>query len=217
MAAWETANNNIYSILFLLTGGSANITVRAHKSTEQGCLGDGVAAWKSLMERFDGNTKEAWRACREKLFSSAMRAGSDPTDFIAKMDDLRLHLEDMGEEILEDTYADLLLNSFPKEFEFIKQMHHRDRSFTLDQIKQTANSFCIDELSRDSSGPSVAGRGAAMAAASKPRSVPSVQSLWALPVQLPWFREGTRSQTEQTEGQRQRWRSFAHVVLLPQN
>ena len=39
----------------------------------------------------------------------------------------------MGEEILGDTYADLLLNSFPKEFKFIKQMHHRDRSFTLDQ------------------------------------------------------------------------------------
>ena len=26
-AAWETANNNIYSILFFLTEGSANITV----------------------------------------------------------------------------------------------------------------------------------------------------------------------------------------------
>ena len=165
VAAWETANNNIYSILFFLTEGSANITVRAHESTEQGCLGDGVAAWKSLKERFDGNTKEARRACREKLFSSAMRAGSDPTDFIAKMDDLRLRLADMGEEILDDTYADLLLNSFPKEFEFIKQMHHRDRSFTLDQIKQTATNFYIDELSRKSSGPSVAGRGAAMAAA----------------------------------------------------
>ena len=49
-----------------------------------------------------------------------------------------LRLADMGEEILDDTYADLLLNSIPKEFEFIKQMHHRDRSFTLDQIKQTA-------------------------------------------------------------------------------
>ena len=46
VAAWETANNNIDSILFFLTEGSANITVRAHESTEKGCLGDGVAAWK---------------------------------------------------------------------------------------------------------------------------------------------------------------------------
>ena len=77
-----------------------------------------------------------------------------------------LRLADMGEEILDDTYADLLLNSIPKEFEFIKQMHHRDRSFTLDQTKQTATYFHIDELSRKSSGLSVAGRGSAMAAAS---------------------------------------------------
>ena len=39
VAAWETANNNIYSIFFFLTEGSANITVRAHECTEQGCLG----------------------------------------------------------------------------------------------------------------------------------------------------------------------------------
>ena len=134
--------------MFFLTEGYANISVRAHESTEQDCLSDGVAASKSLKERFDRNTKKARRACPEKLFSSAMRAGSDPTDFMAKMDDLRLRIADMGEEIIDDTYADLLLNSFPKEFESIKQMHHRDRSFTLDQIKQTATTFYIDELSR---------------------------------------------------------------------
>ena len=66
--------NNIYSILFFLTEGSANITVWAHESKEKGCMGNGVAAWKSLKERLDGNTKEARRACREELFSSAMRA-----------------------------------------------------------------------------------------------------------------------------------------------
>ena len=68
MPAWGTANNNIYSILFFLADGSANITVRAHESTVRCCLGNGVAAWKSLKERFDGNTKETRRACREKPF-----------------------------------------------------------------------------------------------------------------------------------------------------
>ena len=68
-----------------------------------------------MKERLDGNTMEARRACRENLFSSAIRAGIDPTDFIAKMDVLRLRLADMGEEIFDDTYTDLLLNSFPKE------------------------------------------------------------------------------------------------------
>ena len=95
-----------------------------------------------------------------------MYAGRDPADVIAEMDDLRLRLADMGKEIIEDSYADLLLNSFLKEFELIKRMNHRDRSFTLDQIQQTATKFYIDKLSRKSSGPSVAGRGATMVAAS---------------------------------------------------
>ena len=63
--AWKKANNNIYSILYFHTEGSANITVRVHESTEVGCLGDGVAAWKTLKERVDGNTKEARRSCRD--------------------------------------------------------------------------------------------------------------------------------------------------------
>ena len=82
-------------------------------------MGDGVAAWKTLKERVDGNTKEARRACREKLFTT-IPSGGDPTDFIYTMDDLRLRLTDIGEQILDDTYADLLLNTFPKEFAFVR-------------------------------------------------------------------------------------------------
>ena len=129
-------------------------------------------------------------AIRRKLGVRAGRNGSPPrcrlavirlTSFISTMDDLRLRLADMGEHILDATYADLLLNNFPKEFAFIRQMHHRDRSFMLEQIKQTAINFHIDELSKTSSAPTVAGRVAAMAAASRSGSVPPVQSFWSLP------------------------------------
>ena len=44
-----------------------------------------------------------------------------------------------------------MLNSSPKEFAFIRQTHHRDRSFTLEQIKHTAINVHIDGLSRESS------------------------------------------------------------------
>ena len=94
-----------------------------------------------------------------KLFTM-MPSGGDPTDFISTMDDLRLRLADMGEQIFDYTYADLLLTSFPKELAFIWQMDHRDRSFTPEQTNQTAVNFHIDELSRKSSAPTVAGRGA---------------------------------------------------------
>ena len=82
------------------------------------------------------------------------------------MDDLYLRLEDMEEKILDDTYAEVQLNSFPKGFELMKQILHRDRSFNLEQIKQTATNFHIDDLSRKSSAPPISGFGAAMAAAS---------------------------------------------------
>ena len=124
--AWKKANNNIYSILYFHTEGSANITVRAHESTKVGCLGDCVAAWKALKERYDGNTKKDRRARREKLFTITMPSGGDPTDLISTMDDLRLRLADMGDQIVDETYADVLLNSFPNNFAFIRQMHHRD-------------------------------------------------------------------------------------------
>ena len=104
------------------------------------CLGDVVAAWKALKERLDGNTKEARCACREKVFTT-MPSGGDPTDFISTMDDLQLRLADMGEQILDDTYADLLLNSFPKEFAFIRQMNHRDRSSRWSKSRKPPSTF----------------------------------------------------------------------------
>ena len=139
----------------------------------------------------------------KRLFSSAMRGGSDPTEFIAKMNDLRPRLADMGEEILDGTYADLLLNSFPKEFEFIKQMHHRDRSFTLDQICKPPLIFTLTSCRGNRRGPPSVDVEQLWPPRPTPFSAIGAK-LWALPVQLPWCREGTRSQTEQTEGQRQR-------------
>ena len=114
-----------------------------------------------MKERFDGSTKEARRACREKLFTT-VPSGGDPTDFISTIDDMRPRLADIRERILDDTYANP-----PKQFAFTRQIHHRNRSFTLEQIKKTAINFHIDELSRKLSAPTVARGGAAMAAASR--------------------------------------------------
>ena len=53
VVAGKKANNSIYSTLFLMTVGSANITVRAHENTERGCSGNGAAVWNALKGRFD--------------------------------------------------------------------------------------------------------------------------------------------------------------------
>ena len=108
------------------------------------------------------------------------------------------------------------MNPFPKESEFIKQMHHRDRSFTLDQFKQTATNVLRCRAVEEFVGALRLWTWSSYGCHVQQRSMPSVQSLRALPVHLSWCREGTRSQIEQTKGQTQRWRSFAQVVLLPQ-
>ena len=91
----------------------------------------------------------------------SMTAGCHPVDFNATVDDLRLGLEDMGEKILGDTHAVMPHNTVSKEFEFIKKIRPRDPSFNLEQIKQTAVNFHIDDLCRIPSAPSIFWRGAA--------------------------------------------------------
>ncbi|CAM9421326.1 unnamed protein product [Ascophyllum nodosum] len=64
-------NSKLYSILFFATEGSANITVKQFQARPQARQkADGVGTWEALSVRFDGNTKEARRACREKLTRS---------------------------------------------------------------------------------------------------------------------------------------------------
>ena len=43
-------------------------------------------------------------------------------DYFATMDELRLRLKDFGEELIDDSYADVLLCSLPKEYNFITQI-----------------------------------------------------------------------------------------------
>ena len=136
---WRKTNRHLYSILFFATKGSAHITVRAHEGTSS--AGSGATVWADLSPRFDGNTKEARRACRESLLNTVMKPGEDPADFFAKMDDTRLRLEDMRETFPDESYEDLLLRALTKDCEFVRQTSHRDRTFGLAEIRTTATNF----------------------------------------------------------------------------
>ena len=95
--AWTMFNSKLYSILFFATEGSANITVKQFQARPQARQkADGVGAWEALSVRFDGNRREARRACREKLTHASMKSGEDPIDSFAKLDEQRLRLADMG-------------------------------------------------------------------------------------------------------------------------
>ena len=106
----------MFPILFFATEGSAFVTVKEHEGKTAGVAGDSAAAWNALKERLDANTKEARRACRDKLFKNPMKPGSDTVDYFATMDELRLRLKDFGEELIDNSYADVLLRSLPKDY-----------------------------------------------------------------------------------------------------
>ena len=83
-------------------------------------------------------------------------SGRDPTDFIAEVDDLRVRLEDMGEQVSDDLIEDIILRDLPKEYHRIRQQSHSDRAFDLQKIKYTGVNMFIDEFSRNrSSDPTV--------------------------------------------------------------
>ena len=78
-----------------------------------------------------------------------MKSGRDPTDFIAEVDDLRVRLEDMGEQGSDDLIEDVILPFPPKECDLLRQQSHSDHAFDLQKIKSTAVHMFIDEFSRN--------------------------------------------------------------------
>ena len=152
-------------MLFFSTAGSAHITGKAHQDSTSGSVGDGAAAWKGLKDRFAGNTKEARRVLREQPHSQKMKTGADPTDFIATMDDLRLRLKDMREEISDESYTDLLLHALSPEYQFVKDKSYElGDAFDNELLTPIDTNHYIIQQSRKPLAPPVSGRGAAMAA-----------------------------------------------------
>lgn len=61
---WNTDNWDLFSILFFATTGYAHVVIRQFEGRKQGGeLGDGVAAWQALAEKYDSYTIETRHAC----------------------------------------------------------------------------------------------------------------------------------------------------------
>ena len=80
-AAWDTAKQYFYKILFVSTGGSAFFVVRRIEGTtlEEGA-GYGQQAWAPLRETFKGSSREAIRAEHDKMNNTPLRSGQDPAE-----------------------------------------------------------------------------------------------------------------------------------------
>ena len=161
---WNSDNWDLFSILFFATTGSAHTVVRQFEGKKQGeGLGNGVAAWEALAEKYDSFTKETRRACYEELTTNKMAQGEDPDDFFTKMEDLRERLKDMGEIVSDERFEDIILQAISNDYDYVRQTSFRVRDFGLKEIKTTMRNMYIDSLSRPSTKP-IAGRGVAMQA-----------------------------------------------------
>ena len=162
---WQRSNSDLYSILYLATVGAACSLVRRHvgKTQEDGA-GDGQAAWNALTSKYDGCTKEARRACHEKLTTLKMEDKQDPEDFFFKMDDLRQRLAEMGEVVSDERYEDIILQGITNDYDCVREASYRERDFDIERIQFMMRNLHTDSLSRAPSSTEVAGRAVAMQA-----------------------------------------------------
>lgn len=58
-----------------------------------------------------------------------IKEGRDPDDRLFELDETRDRLQGMGEEITDELFDDTILLALTDDFEFIRWLHHRDRSF----------------------------------------------------------------------------------------
>ena len=157
---WTQANQDLWSVLLLTTSGSANNVVKKFegKRQEDGA-GNGQAAWEALTEKYNSHTKEARRACHEKLVNTKMEPGQDPDDLFFVLDGCRDLLEDMGQMVHDERYEDIILQALPAEYERVRIASYEKRDFGLDDIRHMVPTIYVGNLSRPSNPRPVAGRG----------------------------------------------------------
>ena len=90
LAAWNTANEDLYNVLFFTTKGVACSVVRrfAGKTLDESS-GHRQRAWAALREKLDGCSSEALRAEHAKMNSAQMRSDQDPDEFLYELDTRR--------------------------------------------------------------------------------------------------------------------------------
>ena len=162
---WKQANQDLWSVLFLTTSGSANNVVKRFegKQPEDG-IGNGQAALEALRGKYNSHTKGARRACHEKLVTTRMDPGQDSDDIFFILDECRQQLEDMGESVHDERYEDIILQALPVKYERVRLTSHEKGDFGLDDIPHMVHSIYVDNLSRPSISSPIASRGVAMKA-----------------------------------------------------
>ena len=121
--------------------------------------------------KYNSNSKEARRACYEKLVSFRMEEGQDPDDYIIKLLEIRGRLHKMGEKISDERFEDILLQGLTDDDEFVEMTSFHSPIFGINEIQSMMRNLYIDRLSRPGYVIKLAGRGAAMTTTKNSRKV----------------------------------------------
>ena len=138
-AAWDATNQDLFSILFFSTGGSAFFVVRRFGSTTlEDEAGHGQQAWAALREKFRGSSRKAIRAEHVKMNNTLMRSGQDPDEYLYIMDSCRDRLTrcDPPEGTTYRQFEDIILQALPPEYMAIRQAHLERGDFGVANIRR---------------------------------------------------------------------------------
>ena len=177
LLAYNRPNGDLYSLLFLLTGGAAHAIIEPflyHTSTagaqidgggaRNGFSGDGRVAWLALEEHFAATTKAAIYDASARLAPRKLGNKEPPEIFLQDMENDREHLRILGDPVSDIRFEDLILRALPPAYDYIRQQQRLNPQFSLKDIKAAILVTYRDWLSRDECSPKITGPGTAMRA-----------------------------------------------------
>ena len=137
-------NQDLWSILLLTTSGSASNNVKKFEGTKpKDGTGDSHAAWQALNEKCNSRTKEARRACHEKLVNTKMESGQDPDDLFFALNGCRDLLEKMAQTVHYERCKDIILQALPAEYERVRNTSYEKRDLELVDIQHCFGSHLL--------------------------------------------------------------------------
>ena len=170
IAEYTRANEDLYTMLFLLVELPASLCVQKHENDDE-ISGDGQAAFKELCNTYDKVTDEVIRATMEELVNTPMEPGQNTDDYFNQKRLLRIRAEKMGEHISERYFKDICVTGFTDNYKDVKMMMYRDPSFDVDQMQTTMRHMFLDEKSRNGTKGRIAGRGSVMTAVTSEQDI----------------------------------------------
>ena len=169
---WKRACDTLFSVLHLVASGAAATLIRQHKGrTSTGGLGHRHKSWDALYTKYNSNSKEARRACYEKLVSFRMEEGQGPDDYTITVIEIRRRLNELGEKQSDERFDDILLQGLNDYYGFVKMTNVHSPNFIINDIQSMIRNLYIDRLSRPGHVNKLAGIQAAMTTTKGSRKV----------------------------------------------